>query len=320
MKSLFFRFFPKFSPKKNYSKISPFRQPGFEQKNDPPSSELFLAGYLAWDVLRVEAGHPRFGQDIQAGLSSPIKASLAWTVDQSKLRNHTLFGAERLFRQLARGPAFRLVGLIAYGPAHGGCAIFSAGGAGNRRRPIGVASSAQWSPHLKRRILLGLIKPEYAQNQRPILFNVLLDIPTGQLLEENRRLLSRTDTDSNENTKNSDSGNSSGQTADHSSENSDTTDSVFGKEDSKDNDTKSKRSSDNSSNITKSNVVNRTFAPSDTEALYPRFFRGYKEHIFFLRKTQFFCNIERKNLIDLRMRRFLSINIKRSRREIQKFQ
>lgn len=154
-------------------------------KNNAQQPGLCVGGYHAWDVLRMEAGLPKSGQEIKPGMGSPLKASLAWTVDQSKLRNHTLFGWERLFRQLARGPTYKLVGMIAEGPAHAGCCIFA--NVGVRRKAVGVVTSCLWSPHLGKRIAMGYVKPEYAQDQRAVEFNVLLDIPTGEVIGSGRR-------------------------------------------------------------------------------------------------------------------------------------
>merc|ERR1719409_1706112 len=99
----------------------------------------------------MEAGLPRTGADIPAGVVSPIRASLAWTLDQGKMRNHLMFGYERLFFQLAKGPAFRRVGLVVGGPAHAGCRLLS----NPHRQPIGQLTSTAWSPALQSRIAMG---------------------------------------------------------------------------------------------------------------------------------------------------------------------
>ena len=49
------------------------------------------AGLFAFDMLRMEAGLPRVGADVPVGMSTPIKASLAWTLDQSKMRSSPIF-------------------------------------------------------------------------------------------------------------------------------------------------------------------------------------------------------------------------------------
>lgn len=45
------------------------------------------AGLFCLDILRMEAGLPRVGADVPVGLYTPIRAALAWTLDQSKMRN-----------------------------------------------------------------------------------------------------------------------------------------------------------------------------------------------------------------------------------------
>ncbi len=44
-------------------------------------------GLFCLDILRMEAGLPRVGADLPVGLYTPIRAALAWTLDQSKMRN-----------------------------------------------------------------------------------------------------------------------------------------------------------------------------------------------------------------------------------------
>lgn len=52
------------------------------------SSELVRpAGLFCLDMLRMEAGLPRVGADINVGMSTPVRCALSWTLDQSKMRN-----------------------------------------------------------------------------------------------------------------------------------------------------------------------------------------------------------------------------------------
>ena len=163
------------------------------QKTLPP---LLPCDYLTYDLLRTEAGHPRMGVDIHAGMQTPIQCSLAWTIDQAKLRTHVLFGYERLFRQLAKGPTYRRVGFEVNGVVHGGCCIFSdvqdgdSGDTKNHdgsRRPIGEITTSVYSPALKTRIAMGYIKPEYARGGNNVLFNVLYDLPVHKLTSKRLR-------------------------------------------------------------------------------------------------------------------------------------
>jgi len=56
------------------------------------------AGAYCHDILRLEAGMPRIDIDVEVGRMTPVTASLAWTLDQGKMRNHLLFGWDRLLR------------------------------------------------------------------------------------------------------------------------------------------------------------------------------------------------------------------------------
>ncbi|KAF4734746.1 hypothetical protein FOZ63_011404, partial [Perkinsus olseni] len=75
--------------------------------------DVLPAGILAVDMLRNEAGLPRPGVDVTP-LTSPIRASLAWTIDQYKLRLHTMFGWKQIFAQLGSGTGatFAVVGTM----------------------------------------------------------------------------------------------------------------------------------------------------------------------------------------------------------------
>lgn len=135
------------------------------------------AGLYCLDVLRMEAGLPRVGADIPSGLVTPVKASLAWILDQSKMRNHLMFGWQKLFFQLAKGPKFRRVGLLLDGPAHAGCRLLS----NPHRQPIGTVVSTAWSPALERRVAMAYVRPEYARANKHTLITVPYNLPTQKM-------------------------------------------------------------------------------------------------------------------------------------------
>lgn len=138
------------------------------------------AGAYCLDVLRMEAGLPRPGADIPPGTITPIRASLAWTLDQSKMRNHLMFGWEKLFLQLAKGPTFRRVGLLLGGPAHGGCRILS----NPHRQPIGEITTTAWSPKLRARVAQAYVKPEYARANKHVLITVPYNLPLHKMRKQ----------------------------------------------------------------------------------------------------------------------------------------
>jgi len=136
-----------------------------------------LAGTHCLDILRMEGGHPRGGVDIAPGLWSLVRASLAWTVDQAKLRSHLIFGHEKIFNHLGKGPSHRRVGFFADAYVHNGCRILS----NPNRQLIGIVTSSVWSPYFRKRLCQGYVKPEYAKFNKDVLINVLYDLPLDRM-------------------------------------------------------------------------------------------------------------------------------------------
>lgn len=160
--------------------LAPPGEPGLHRLAEALLAEGDLvrpAGVHCLDVLRMEAGLPRVGTDIAPGKITPVRASLVWTLDQAKMRNHLMFGWKQLFLQLAIGPKFRRVGLLVDGPAHTGCRLMS----NPHRQPIGEISSVAWSPALKSRVCQAYIRPEYARANKHVLVNVLYNLPTHKM-------------------------------------------------------------------------------------------------------------------------------------------
>ena len=78
--------------------------------------------------------------------------------------SHLMFGWQKLFFQLAKGPAFRRVGLLLDGPGHAGCRLLS----NPHRQPVGVITSSSWSPALGCRVAQAYVKPEYAKANKHV--------------------------------------------------------------------------------------------------------------------------------------------------------
>jgi len=74
------------------------------------------AGLGARDSLRLEAGLCLYGNDIDQS-TSPIEASLAWAIQKRRKEEGGFPGAERIQRELAEGPAKKLVGIKPEGRA-----------------------------------------------------------------------------------------------------------------------------------------------------------------------------------------------------------
>lgn len=135
------------------------------------------AGIYCLDMLRMEAGLPRVGTDLKSGKVTPIRASLAWTLDQSKMRSHLMFGWQRLFFQLAKGPKFLRVGLLLEGAGHTGCRLLS----NPHRQPVGEITSTAWSPHLQRRVAMAYVRPEYARPYKHLLLTIPYNLPMQKM-------------------------------------------------------------------------------------------------------------------------------------------
>lgn len=115
-------------------------------------------GLGARDSLRLEAGLPLYGHDIDA-TTSPLEANLSFAVSKRRMKAGTLRGAARLAWEAANGPARLRVGLEVEGaPAREGSEITAADGA-----RLGVVTSGGFSPSLGAPIAMGYLPPAVAQ-------------------------------------------------------------------------------------------------------------------------------------------------------------
>lgn len=115
---------------------------------------LAPCGLGARDTLRLEMGYPLHGHDMHE-TTSPLEAGLERFV---KLEKGEFIGREALRAQLARGLAKRLVGfeLREEGIPRKGCRITSNG------QEVGVVTSGNFSPTLKKGIGLGYVPADVA--------------------------------------------------------------------------------------------------------------------------------------------------------------
>jgi aminomethyltransferase len=118
------------------------------------SEHVAPAGLGARDSLRLEAGLCLYGHDIDA-TTSPVEASLAWTIGKRRRAEGGFPGAERILRELQDGPARRLVGLRPEGraPAREGAAIRDEAGA-----EIGRVTSGGFGPTVQGPIAMGYVE------------------------------------------------------------------------------------------------------------------------------------------------------------------
>jgi aminomethyltransferase len=112
-------------------------------------------GLGARDSLRLEAGLPLHGHDIDAA-TSPIEAGLGFAVSKRRRKAGDLRGAARLGAELADGPARVRVGLrvLEGAPAREGAVITDTSG-----ETVGVITSGAFSPTLGGPIAMGYAPP-----------------------------------------------------------------------------------------------------------------------------------------------------------------
>ncbi|WEK48352.1 MAG: glycine cleavage system aminomethyltransferase GcvT [Candidatus Andeanibacterium colombiense] len=111
------------------------------------------AGLGARDSLRLEAGLPLYGHDLDR-TTDPVSAGLAFAISKRRRAEGGYPGVARISQALAEGPARRLVGLLVEGrmPAREGAPVFAGPVA------VGRATSGAFSPTLGRPIALANVE------------------------------------------------------------------------------------------------------------------------------------------------------------------
>jgi aminomethyltransferase len=113
------------------------------------------AGLAARDTLRLEAGLPLYGQDLDESIS-PVEAGLGFVLSARRLEAGDFPGAERIRRELAEGPQrFRIALKIQGAPARAHTPIAADG------QLIGRVTSGGFSPSLGIPIALGFTPPQF---------------------------------------------------------------------------------------------------------------------------------------------------------------
>jgi aminomethyltransferase len=115
-------------------------------------------GLGARDSLRLEAGLPLHGHDIDA-TTSPVEAVLTFALSKSRQAAADFNGADRILKELADGPTRVRVGLAVKegAPAREGAEIADLDG-----KIIGRITSGGPSPTLGRNIAMGYVPPSHA--------------------------------------------------------------------------------------------------------------------------------------------------------------
>src|SRR5207248_3298409 len=125
----------------------------FAGKADQPDATIKPAGLGARDTLRLEAGMPLYGHELNETLD-PISAGLGWAVDLTK----DFVGVQKLREVKAKGPARKLVGLELEGKriARQGTPVMKDG------KVVGEVTSGTLSPTLQKSIAMGFVDANVA--------------------------------------------------------------------------------------------------------------------------------------------------------------
>lgn len=115
-------------------------------------------GLGARDSLRLEAGLCLYGHDIDE-TTSPVEAGLAWSIQKRRREEGGFPGADRILRELTKGPSRVRVGLKPEGraPAREGARITTPDG-----RDVGVVTSGGFGPSLNGPIAMGYVARDAA--------------------------------------------------------------------------------------------------------------------------------------------------------------
>jgi len=121
--------------------------------------EVRPIGLGARDSLRLEAGLPLYGHDLDPGIS-PIEAGLAFAISKRRKLERGFPGADAIMTQLFDGPTRSRVGLLLEGklPAREGAEVF----AGDAL--VGTVTSGGFAPSLERPIAMAYVTTPHASD------------------------------------------------------------------------------------------------------------------------------------------------------------
>ena len=116
-----------------------------------------LAGLGARDTLRIEAGLPLWGHELDETIT-PVEAGLSFAISKKRRDAADFPGAKRIIEELETGPKRRLVGLSASGarPVRDGVILR------HDDKPVGSVTSGGFAPSLGRPAALGFVEAEFA--------------------------------------------------------------------------------------------------------------------------------------------------------------
>src|SRR3954465_1834215 len=121
-------------------------------------------GLGARDSLRLEAGLPLYGHDLDRG-TTPVMADLNFAINKRRRAEGGFAGAMRILAELENGPPQKRVGFEVEGrqPVREGALILD--GEGNE---LGKITSGGFSPSLQRPIAMGYVATPFAEIGTPL--------------------------------------------------------------------------------------------------------------------------------------------------------
>jgi aminomethyltransferase len=116
-------------------------------------------GLGARDSLRLEAGLPLYGHDIDESVS-PVEAALGFAISKRRLKTDAIRGAGRMRHEQTGGMSRVRVGLriLEGAPAREGAEITDEAGA-----PVGIVTSGGFAPSLGAPIAMGFVAPAHSE-------------------------------------------------------------------------------------------------------------------------------------------------------------
>ena len=136
---------------------------------------LIPAGLGARNTLRLEAGYPLYGHELDER-TTLLEANLGWI---AKLDKGEFLGREALLRQRAEGLPKQLVGFEMEGraPARDGFAVRADGAA------VGKVTSASPAPYLKKNIGMAYVPPAFADPGKRIDIEIRLRAESAKIVK-----------------------------------------------------------------------------------------------------------------------------------------
>lgn len=125
-------------------------------------------GLAARDTLRLEAGYPLYGHDID-DTTSPVEADIAWVISKA---NTGFYGAERILKEQEEGVSRKRIGfkLLDRGVAREGTGIFCQNG-----NQLGTVTSGGHSPILNASIGMAYINKPSCEDRNSAFYAKVRD-------------------------------------------------------------------------------------------------------------------------------------------------